>query len=85
MGNAYKVGKYRLTAMQMATYESLKEKKGKAQSIEQIVQGLYEGCISGRTPDIWTHEEKTNNVIKWCKTLVHLKLIESGSDGKFNF
>ena len=83
MGNRYKVGKYKLTVMQNATYNYLKENKG-LKSIEQIVQGLYRDCISGKMPDIWTHETKTENVTKWCKTLVHLKLIKE-CDGKFNF
>jgi hypothetical protein len=79
MGNAYKVGRYRLTAMQNATYNYLKKNKG-SKSIEQIVNGLYEDCITGRTPDIWTHEEKTMNVIKWCKALVNLKLINADGE-----
>lgn len=83
MGNAYKVGKHRLTAMQNATYNFIKDSK-KPRTIEQIVYGLYKDCIEGRTPDIWTHEAKTENVTKWCKTLVHLKLIKE-CDGKFNF
>lgn len=79
MGNAYKVGKYKLTAMQNATYNYLKENKG-LKSIEQIVNGLYADCIAGRTPDIWTHDEKIANVVKWCNALVNMKLINV--DGK---
>jgi len=84
MGNAYKVGKYRLTAMQNACYNYLKVNKG-AKSIEEIVMGLYRDCIEGRTPDIWTHEEKISNVTKWCGTLAHLKLIKKDNEGKFSF
>ena len=82
MGNAYKVGKYRLTTMQNATYNYLKENKG-LMSVDQIVNGLYADCIAGRTPDIWTHGEKVAKVTKWCKALVNLKLINT--DGaRFN-
>ena len=76
MGNAYKVGRYKLTAMQNSTYNYLKESK-KPKSIDEIVYGLYKDCIEGRTPDIWTKETKIENVIKWTKTLVHLKIIET--------
>lgn len=76
MGNRHRVGKYKLTAMQNATYNYIKVFK-KPQNIEQIVQGLYAKQISGELPDLWTKEEKLKNVLKWTKTLVHLNIIET--------
>lgn len=76
MGNAYRVGKYKLTAMQNATYNYIKGLK-KPQDITQIVSGLYAKQISGELPDLWNKEDKINNVKKWTKTLVHLKIIET--------
>jgi hypothetical protein len=40
MGNAYKVGKYKLTAMQNACYNYLKNNKGK-KTIDAIIRGVY--------------------------------------------
>ena len=69
MGNRYKVGKYKLTVITKCYFNYLKEKKG-LKSIEQIVQGLYKDCISGKMPDIWTHETKTEKCNKVVQTLV---------------
>lgn len=76
MGNKYKVGRYKLTAMQNATYNYLKN-SNKPKNIDEIVYGLYKDCIEGKTPDIWNKEDKLNNVKKWTKTLVHLKIIKT--------
>lgn len=83
MGNAYKVGKYKLTAMQSACYNYLKENKGQ-KTIDEIIIGIYSYYKDSRCTDIWTYEEKVENVTKWCKTLVFLKLIKE-RNGKFNF
>lgn len=88
MGNRYTIKikdsrPIKLTAMQNATYNFLKENKG-SYSVEQIVYGLYKNCINGITPDVWTPEEKCDNVTHWCTALVRLNLISSEGD-KFKF
>jgi hypothetical protein len=52
-------------------------------SVDEIIRGVY-SCYSKNTPDLWTYEEKVNKVTKWCNTLLHLKLIGSDTEGKFN-
>ena len=84
MGTAYKVGKYKLTAMQNACYNYLKNNKG-TKTIDAIIRGVYSCYKDSRCPDIWTYEEKVENATKWCNTLSHLKLIQSDGEGNFNF
>lgn len=75
MGNAYKVGRLRLTAMQNECYNYLKNNI-KPQTIDSIIKGVYY-CYPGHScPDIWSYEEKVFNVSKWCSSLVHLGLLD---------
>jgi hypothetical protein len=85
MGNAYIAGKYKLTAMQNACYNYLKDNKGQKKTIDEIIRGVYSCFKDDTCPDIWTYEEKVTNVTKWCNTLTHLKLIQSDGNGNFIF
>lgn len=88
MGKKYRVRNKKgahidLTAMQSACYKYLKNNSG-IHTIEEIVFGTYTCFRDTSCPDIWTHEEKIENVTKWCEGLVSLYLIENPETGSYS-